>query len=152
MRHLQSFRLDLKLTVGVWYFAPGGGRFHDRYVPEMAMADRLELAAGWTKFGVRGIEAHFPTEINDELWPLYKELADETVEGTAGGGAVTVVADGHQNVRSIKISPDAVDPDDISLLEDLVLAAVSDALEKSQKMAQDRLGSLTGNMKIPGLF
>ena len=91
-------------------------------------------------------------ELQAKLAKAQEELANETVEGTAGGGAVTVVADGHQNVRSIKISPDAVDPDDISLLEDLVLAAVSDALEKSQKMAQDRLGSLTGNMKIPGLF
>ena len=91
-------------------------------------------------------------ELQAKLVKAQQELGDLTVEGSAGGGAVTVVADGHQNVRSIKISPDAVDPQDVGLLEDLVLAAVNDALAKSQKMAQDRLGSLTGNMRIPGLF
>jgi DNA-binding YbaB/EbfC family protein len=91
-------------------------------------------------------------ELQAKLAKAQEELGDLTVEGSAGGGAVTVVADGHQNVRSIKISPDAVDPEDIGLLEDLILAAVNDSLEKSQKMAQDRLGSLTGNLKIPGLF
>ena len=91
-------------------------------------------------------------ELQAKLAKAQEELGDLTVEGSAGGGAVTVVADGHQNVRSIKISPDAVDPEDVGLLEDLILAAVNDSLEKSQKMAQDRLGSLTGNLKIPGLF
>jgi len=91
-------------------------------------------------------------ELQAKLAKAQEELADEIVEGTAGGGAVTVVADGHQNIRSIKISPDAVDPEDIGLLEDLILAAVNDSLEKSQKMAQDRLGALTGNLKMPGLF
>ena len=91
-------------------------------------------------------------ELQAKLVKAQQELGDLTVEGSAGGGAVTVVADGHQNIRSIKISPDAVDPQDVGLLEDLVLAAVNDALAKSQKMAQDRLGSLTGNMRIPGLF
>jgi DNA-binding YbaB/EbfC family protein len=91
-------------------------------------------------------------ELQSKLLKAQEELGNETVEGTAGGGVVTVVADGHQNIRSIKISPEAVDPEDMSLLEDLVLAAVTDALEKSQKLAQDRLGSLTGGMKIPGLF
>jgi DNA-binding YbaB/EbfC family protein len=91
-------------------------------------------------------------ELQAKLAKAQEELGDLTVEGSAGGGAVTVVADGHQNVRSIRISPDAVDPEDIGLLEDLILAAVNDSLEKSQKMAQDRLGSLTGNLKIPGLF
>lgn len=91
-------------------------------------------------------------ELQAKLAKAQEELGDLIVEGSAGGGAVTVVADGHQNIRSIKISPDAVDPEDVGLLEDLILAAVNDSLEKSQKMAQDRLGSLTGNLKIPGLF
>ena len=91
-------------------------------------------------------------ELQAKLVKAQQELGDLTVEGSAGGGAVTVVADGHQNIRSIKISSEAVDPQDVGLLEDLVLAAVKDALAKSQKMAQDRLGSLTGNMRIPGLF
>jgi DNA-binding YbaB/EbfC family protein len=91
-------------------------------------------------------------ELQAKLAKAQEELGDLTVEGSAGGGAVTVVADGHQNIRSIKISPDAVDPEDVGLLEDLILAAVNDSLEKSQKMAQDHLGSLTGNLKIPGLF
>ena len=61
LAHLKSFSLDLKLTVGIWYFAPGGGRFHDRYVPELSIPQRLELAAEMAKYGVKGIEAHYPS-------------------------------------------------------------------------------------------
>ena len=91
-------------------------------------------------------------ELQAKLVKAQEELGNETVEASAGGGVVTVVADGHQNLKSIKISPEAVDPEDMSLLEDLVLAAVNEALAKSQQMAQERLGSLTGGMNIPGLF
>ena len=91
-------------------------------------------------------------ELQSKLVKAQEELGNETVEASAGGGAVTVVVDGHQNIHSIKISPDAVDPEDMSLLEDLVLAAVNEAMQKSQQMAQERLGSLTGGLNIPGLF
>ncbi|RLC92009.1 MAG: YbaB/EbfC family nucleoid-associated protein [Chloroflexi bacterium] len=91
-------------------------------------------------------------ELQAKLAKAHEELGNTQVEGSAGGRAVTVVVDGHQNVHSVKISPEAVDLDDISLLEDLVLTAVNEAIRKSQEMAQDRLGSLTGGLNIPGLM
>lgn len=83
---------------------------------------------------------------------LQEELAEKTVSATAGGGVVEVVANGKQEVVSIKISPDAVDPDDVEMLEDLVLAAVNEALRQAQEMAANEMSKITGNLKIPGLF
>ena len=80
-----------------------------------------------------------------------EELADKTIEASSGGGAVTVVMTGQQKIRSIKISPEVVDPDEVEMLEDLVTAAVSEAVEKSQAMASDHLGGLTGGLGLPGL-
>ena len=77
------------------------------------------------------------------------QLADETVEGTAGGGAVTVVMTGTQEARSVRISPDAVDPADVETLQDLVLAATRDALAKSKELASAKLGGITGGLKLP---
>ena len=91
-------------------------------------------------------------ELQEKLAKAQEELANTQVEASAGGGAVTVVIDGQQNVQSVKISPEAVDPQDISLLEDLVLTAVNEAIKKSQEMAQSRLGALAGGFKIPGLM
>ena len=91
-------------------------------------------------------------ELQAKLAKAQEELGNAQVEASAGGGAVTVVIDGHQKVQSVKISPEAVDLQDIGLLEDLVLAAVNEAIKKSQELAQDRLGELTGGFKIPGLM
>ncbi|OHD74243.1 MAG: xylose isomerase [Spirochaetes bacterium RBG_16_67_19] len=77
LQQLQSFSLELKLSVGIWYFAPGGGRFHERYTPELSIPERLELAAEMAKYGVQGIEAHFPSEVNEENLHLYKKLEQE---------------------------------------------------------------------------
>lgn len=77
------------------------------------------------------------------------QLADETVEGTAGGGAVTVVMTGTQEAKSVRISPDAVDPADVETLQDLVLAATRDALAKSKELASAKLGGITGGLKLP---
>lgn len=77
------------------------------------------------------------------------QLADETVEGTAGGGAVTVVMTGTQEARSVRISPDAVDPADVETLQDMVLAATRDALAKSKDLAGQKLGGITGGLKLP---
>jgi hypothetical protein len=91
-------------------------------------------------------------ELQAKLAKAQEELGNAQIEASAGGGAVTVVIDGHQKVHSVKISPEAVDPQDIGLLEDLVLAAVNEAIKKSQELAQERLGALTGGLKIPGLM
>jgi DNA-binding YbaB/EbfC family protein len=79
------------------------------------------------------------------------ELAEATVEGSAGGGAVVVVMTGTQEVREVRISRDAVDPDDVETLQDLVLAAIRDATGKAKELAAERLGGITGGLKIPGL-
>lgn len=77
------------------------------------------------------------------------ELAETTVEGSAGGGAVVVAMTGTQEVRSVRIAPDAVDPSDVETLQDLVLAAVSDAVTRSKDLAAQRLGGITGGLKLP---
>ena len=79
-------------------------------------------------------------------------LADETVEGTSGGGMVTVKANGQGDVVSVSISRDVVDPDDVEMLEDLVLSAVKESIRLSRELAEKRLGGFTGGMSIPGIF
>jgi len=80
-----------------------------------------------------------------------EDLAGMTVEGTAGGGAVVVVMTGTQECKQVRIKKEAVDPEDVETLEDLVRAATTDALAKSKQLAADRLGGLTGGLKLPGM-
>ena len=88
-------------------------------------------------------------QLQTKLEKAQNELNDMTVEGTAGGGAVTIVMDGHQNVRSVSIAPEAVDPDDVETLEDLILAAVGDANLKAKDLANNHLGAITGGLGLP---
>jgi DNA-binding YbaB/EbfC family protein len=84
-----------------------------------------------------------------------EELADETVEASAGGGTVTVVVTGALEVREVRIDPAAVDPDDVEMLQDLVTAATNEALRAAQALAQQKLGGATAGVdlpNIPGLF
>ena len=90
-------------------------------------------------------------EMQNKLASAQEELASLTVEGSSGGGAVKIVMTGQQNVQSVKIAPEAVDPKEVELLEDMILAALNDAQQKSQEMAQKKLSSIAG-MKIPGLM
>ena len=78
IHHLETFELDLKFSAGVWFFSPGGGRFHDRYRPEIPIEGRLEIAAGLAEYGLAAVEAHYPNEINHENKHLYKKLQEET--------------------------------------------------------------------------
>jgi|ETNmetMinimDraft_23_1059889.scaffolds.fasta_scaffold143795_2 hypothetical protein len=82
---------------------------------------------------------------------IQEELKQMTVEGTSGGGAITVVATGDQRIETITIDPSAIDPDDADLLADMLTLAVNDALEQSQELAKNKLGSVTGGLNIPGL-
>jgi len=82
---------------------------------------------------------------------MQEELADKTVETTSGGGMVKVSANGKQQIISIKIEQEVVDPEDVEMLEDLVLAAINDALVKSQEMVSSEMGKITGGLNIPGL-
>ncbi len=89
--------------------------------------------------------------LQNVLGKAQDELEMKTVEASAGGGAVTVVMTGQQKIKSIKIAPEVVDPEDVEMLQDLVMAAVSEAIDKSQGMASEHLGGLTGGLNIPGL-
>ena len=83
---------------------------------------------------------------------LQEEMATKTVEASSGGGMVTVVANGSQEVLSIVIDKAVVDPTDVEMLQDLVLAAVNDALKKAKEMQQAEMSAITGGLKIPGMF
>ena len=89
-------------------------------------------------------------QMQEQMAKAQEELANETVEATAGGGLVTVKVTGGGDVLSISIDPKAVDPDDVELLEDLVLAAVNEALRSAQALAQSKLGAMTGGLGLPG--
>jgi DNA-binding YbaB/EbfC family protein len=91
-------------------------------------------------------------KMQDQMMKAQEELETKTVEGTAGGGVVTVSANGHKRLLSITIKPEAVDPEDVEMLQDLVLTAVNDALSKVDELANKDMGKFTGGMKIPGLF
>jgi nucleoid-associated protein EbfC len=87
-----------------------------------------------------------------EMTKAQEELANTVVTGSAAGGTVTVEVTGDQHVRSVKIGKEAVDPDDIETLEDLITVAVNDALTKANETAQKRMSAVTGGMRIPGLM
>ncbi|MBI2172184.1 MAG: YbaB/EbfC family nucleoid-associated protein [Chloroflexi bacterium] len=91
-------------------------------------------------------------QLQQRIMKMQEELERVTVEATAGGGAVKVTATGKQRVTSIKIDPSAVDPQDVTMLEDMVLAAVNEALDKAVEMANQKMSAVTGGMKIPGLM
>ena len=90
-------------------------------------------------------------KLQAQMLKLQEELAEKTVESSAGGGMVTVVANGRQQIVSIRIEREVVDPEDVEMLQDLVLAAVNDALTKAQQMVNSEMGKLTGGLNIPGL-
>jgi hypothetical protein len=90
-------------------------------------------------------------KLQSRMMKLQEELAEKTVESSSGGGMVTVVANGRQQIVSIQIENEVVDPDDVDMLQDLVLAAVNDALAKAQEMVSSEMGKLTGGLNIPGL-
>jgi DNA-binding YbaB/EbfC family protein len=89
-------------------------------------------------------------EMQANMEKAQTELGELTVQGTAGGGAVTVVMTGTQEAKAIRIGKDAVDPTDVETLQDLVLAAVNDALARSKELAAQKLGGVTGGLKLPG--
>lgn len=91
-------------------------------------------------------------KMQSQLAKIQEELAQRTVEASSGGGAVRVVVNGKQEVVSLHISPEAVDPEDIEMLQDLIVAAVNEALRRSQEMVAGEMAKITGQFKLPGLF
>nr|WP_319395425.1 YbaB/EbfC family nucleoid-associated protein [uncultured Desulfobacter sp.] len=90
-------------------------------------------------------------KLQKKMLQAQQDLATKTVEASAGGGMVKVVANGAQKIESIALEKEIVDPEDVEMLQDLVLAAVNDALKKSQDMVSAEMGKLTGGMNIPGM-
>lgn len=92
-------------------------------------------------------------KLQEEMGKTQEALGQEELTVTAGGGAITIVITGHRAFKSITLKPEVVDPDDVEMLQDLLLAAVNDALEQVKKLEDDRMGALTGGMGLPpGLF
>lgn len=88
-------------------------------------------------------------KMQDDMGKMQKELADTNVEGTSGGGAVTITCNGMCEFKAVKIKAEAVDPTDVETLEDLVLAAITDASNKAQELMRTRTGSITKGMNLP---
>ncbi|MBW1647572.1 MAG: YbaB/EbfC family nucleoid-associated protein [Deltaproteobacteria bacterium] len=89
-------------------------------------------------------------KLQSQMVKLQEELAERTVTASAGGGMVQVVANGRPQIVSVTIEKEVVDPEDVEMLQDLILAAVNDALSKSQEMVSSEMNKLTGGMKLPG--
>jgi nucleoid-associated protein EbfC len=95
--------------------------------------------------------AKMAQQMQAQMAQAQEELRSTTLEATAGGGAVRVVITGAQEVRSIEIDPSAVDPEEVEMLQDLVLAAVNDAVARSKELERERMSSVAGGMGIPGM-
>jgi hypothetical protein len=91
-------------------------------------------------------------QMQQKMLKMQEELAQKTVEASVGGGMVSVTVNGKNEVLRVKIEPQVVDPDDVEMLEDLILAGVNEAIRKSQEMVSEEMSKLTGGVKIPGLF
>ena len=90
--------------------------------------------------------------MQEKMAKVQEEVAKKRVEATAGGGMVTVVANGKQEILSIKIDPEVVDPKDVEMLQDLIVAAVNEAQKKAQELMAEEIKGLTRGLRIPGLF
>ena len=91
-------------------------------------------------------------KMQQDMMKMQEELDNMTVEGTSGGGMVTVTATAKKEITAVKINPEAVDPDDVEMLEDLVLSAIKDALSKAEKESEAQMSKITGGLNIPGLI
>ncbi|MCX5992696.1 MAG: YbaB/EbfC family nucleoid-associated protein [Chloroflexi bacterium] len=100
-----------------------------------------------SQFNLRQIQ-----ELQAKMIKAQEELGKTNVEVTAGGGAIKIVINGQQQFQSISISTEVVNPEDVDFLQDLVLAACNEAVQKSQELAAQNMSKLTGGLKIPGLF
>ena len=106
-------------------------------------------------FGGMGNMMKQAQKLQKQMLEMQEELGGKTVEGSAGGGMVRVIANGHQEILEVKIDPEVVDPDDIELLEDLIVAAVANAREKAKQMMETEMGKIMpgglGGLGLPGI-
>ncbi len=118
------------------------------------MAKRKSKGRGFSLGGGGGKKglANQLQAMQEQMMQTQEELGEKTVEATAGGGVVKVVMTGHQQLLSITIEPDVVDPEDVEMLQDLILAAVNEAVEQSKELAAGELGEVTGGLNLQGLL
>jgi nucleoid-associated protein EbfC len=95
--------------------------------------------------------AKMAQQMQAQMAQAQQELAETTLEASAGGGAVRLVITGAQEVRSVEIDPSAVDPDEVEMLQDLVMTAVNEAISRSKELERERMGKIAGGMGIPGM-
>lgn len=91
-------------------------------------------------------------EMQKKMLRIQEELAEEKIEETAGGGSIRVVVNGQQEILELKINPEAVNPDDVEILEDMILVALRNALTKSVELQKKRMQEATGGMNLPGIL
>jgi len=91
-------------------------------------------------------------QLQKKISQVQEEMANKTVEASAGGGMVTVTANGSREIVNVQIDPSVVDPEDVGMLQDLVVAAANEALKKAQSMMEEEMSKVTGGMKIPGMM
>lgn len=91
-------------------------------------------------------------KMQEQMMKMQEELENKTFEASSGGGAVTVKINGKKELQEIILTPDVVDPDDIEMLQDLIIAAVNEGMRKAGESSENELGKITGGMNIPGLF
>lgn len=91
-------------------------------------------------------------QLQEEMARTQESLGDEQVQISVGGGVVQMTMSGHLRLQAVQIEPDILNPDDVEMLQDLILAAVNEAIERAQQLASDRMGALTGGLNVPGLF
>ena len=108
---------------------------------------RFRMPAGGPAPQMRQIE-----QLQQQLLAAQEALGQETVTATVGGGAVAVTMTGHQEVQAVKIDPQVVDPGDVDMLQDLLVAAFNEALEQSRKLMESKMAPFTGGLNIPGMF
>ena len=107
------------------------------------------MGGGGTGAGGMGGLMSQMSKLQEEMEKTQGELADEVLTISSGGGMVTIEVTGQQEIRDIKIDPEAVDPEDVEMLQDLILAAVTEALEKSKELQEERMGGLTSGLGLP---
>lgn len=90
-------------------------------------------------------------KVQEQIAKMQEDLKEREIEASAGGGVVSVIVNGKQELKSIKINPEAVDPEDVEMLEDLIIAAVNEGVRKSQDMVSTEMAKITGGLNIPGL-
>ena len=91
-------------------------------------------------------------QMQEKMAKVQEELVNERIEETSGGGMIKIVVNGQQDIIELKIQPDAVNPDEVELLEDMILAALRNAINKSQEIAKEKMTAVTGGMKLPGIM